>query len=122
MAFSVPNQNRMRHGRMGTNDQAGNNGVFIVESVVKPTRELVIIASDGAGWEHASVHVEQRNVGTLTPYWEEMCQIKDLFWGPEDVVMQLHPAKENYVNVHSHTLHLWRPAGIKIPLPPLLLV
>lgn len=46
-----------------------------------------------------------------------MCFIKDLFWGEEEVVMQLHPAKSQYVNQHDYCLHLWRPKTIAIPLP-----
>jgi hypothetical protein len=43
---------------------------------------------------------------------------KDLFWEPEDVVMQLHPQKSTYVNFNPHTLHLWRPKSVRIPTPP----
>jgi hypothetical protein len=47
-----------------------------------------------------------------------MCFIKDLFWDAEDVVIQYHPAKSEYVNMHENTLHLWRPVGKEIPTPP----
>jgi hypothetical protein len=65
---------------------------------------LFVIASDGGGWDHVSVHVENR-----CPTWLEMCHVKDLFFKDDEVVMQLHPAKKDYVNCHQHTLHLWRP-------------
>lgn len=98
------------------------------------TRDLVIIASSGdpeSGiyWEHVSVRaVQMANLHgrtaavDQTPTWDEMCQVKNLFWGPEDVVMQLHPAKSNYVNKNQHVLHLWRPTREVIPLPPIELV
>jgi len=41
-----------------------------------------------------------------------------LFWDAEDVVIQYHPAKSEYVNVHDNCLHLWRPVGVELPTPP----
>lgn len=64
-------------------------------------------------WEHVSVSTRRR-----TPNWKEMCFAKDLFWDDEEVVMQLHPAKSNWINNHPYVLHLWRPVNEKIPLPP----
>jgi hypothetical protein len=37
-------------------------------------------------------------------------------------VMQLHPARVDYINFHPHCLHLWRPVDATIPLPPSCLV
>jgi len=48
--------------------------------------------------------------------------IKSLFWDEEDCVMQLHPPKARYVNDNKYVLHLWRPTGLEIPEPPLILV
>jgi hypothetical protein len=47
-----------------------------------------------------------------------MCRAKDEFWGPEDEVVQYHPKRSEYVNCHPHVLHLWRPIGAALPLPP----
>ena len=81
---------------------AGTNaGSFIIQ---RATGFLYIVASDGAGWDHVSVHVDGR-----CPTWEEMCEVKELFFKDDEVVMQLHPAKSDYINCHQHTLHLWRP-------------
>lgn len=33
-----------------------------------------------------------------------------------------HPPASQYIDVHKHCLHLWRPIGIEIPMPPLELV
>jgi hypothetical protein len=118
--FHVPERYRVLTGRMGSDARYQNNGAFRLHSSV-PGRELIIIASDGEGWEHVSVHAE-RGESQQTPYWEEMCFIKDLFWDEEDVVMQLHPKKSEYVNNHANTLHLWRPTGATIPTPPAILV
>jgi hypothetical protein len=65
---------------------------------------LCIVACDLGGWDHVSVHVEGR-----CPIWGEMCFVKDLFFRDDEVVMQLHPAKSQYVNEHPFMLHLWRP-------------
>ena len=101
---------------MASDSSFGNNGCFVIESI-KKGRTLYVIASNGMGWEHVSVHVldgkEQR-----TPTWREMCFIKDLFWDGEDVVIQYHPMKSEYVNNHPFTLHLWRPTELMIPRPP----
>ena len=81
---------------------------------------LNIIASDGSDeirWEHVSVHAHAWE-GNKTPTWDEMCFIKDLFWDAEEVVIQYHPAKSQYVNNHPHVLHLWKPVGITLPTPP----
>ena len=90
-------------------------------------KDMHIIASDGTGWreeglpgiawEHVSVSMSNR-----TPSWDDMCAVKDLFWRDDEAVMQLHPAKINYVNFHKHCLHLWAPIGIDIPVPPSLTV
>lgn len=52
------------------------------------------------------------------PMWAEMCWIKRLFWGDDEVVFQLHPAQKDWINNHPFVLHLWRLRGTDIPLPP----
>lgn len=48
-----------------------------------------------------------------TPNWDDMCIIKDIFWDEEDEVLQIHPAKSEYVNIKSNCLHLWKVKGLK---------
>lgn len=117
MSFHVPARYRLTHGPYASNAGDGNNGMFIFNGPLN--RELRALASDGMGWEHVSVSMPK-----TTPNWIEMCFVKDLFWDDEDVVMQLHPRRSDYVNFHQHCLHLWRPNdGITaIPLPPFILV
>ncbi len=117
--FHVPEQSRIITGRAASNSSYGNNGAFSIYKGMGLT--LWIIASDGMGWEHVSVHAEVKSK-PQTPSWDDMCFIKDLFWDAEDIVIQLHPAKSEYINVHPNTLHLWRPIGIEIPHPPKILV
>jgi hypothetical protein len=76
-----------------------------------------VIFSWGGGWDHVSVSFNNR-----CPTWEEMCQIKDLFFEPDECVMQLHPPKKDYINNHPYCLHLWHPTTQPIPMPPKFMV
>ncbi len=129
-----PEEARVTAGPMRTDASYGCNGAFLLLSP-EPGWALEIIASDGQredviaegvpeaeGWEHVSIHAANRAGKTRTPTWREMCFVKDLFWEPEDVVMQLHPRRSQYVNLHPHTLHLWRSRLHQIPEPPANLV
>jgi hypothetical protein len=126
--FHVPELARDRdHPILGTTSADGNNGAFHLDSP-EPGWKLAIIASDGEGWEHVSVHAYRRTVAVSspaqmrTPTWKEMCFVKRLFWDGEDEVVQYHPRESEYVNCHPHTLHLWRPIGVAFPMPPAELV
>ena len=109
--FRVPEKFRIKTGPLGSTKAYGNNGAFQL------TVDLFAIASDGEGWEHVSVSRKDR-----TPTWEEMCTVKNLFWEDEDVVIQFHPAKSQYINNHPYCLHLWRRADAQYDLPPSCLV
>ena len=61
--------------------------------------------------EHVSVSHRRENI---IPTWEEMCAIKDLFFYPEEEVVQIHPKHSEYVNLKKNCLHLWRPVSGKI--------
>jgi hypothetical protein len=119
MSFHVPELARnTTHPQLGTTSADGNNGAFDIESP-EPGWRLALICSDGIGWDHVSVHA-YRGVGRQqrTPNWREMSYVKDLCWDDEDIVMQLHPRRSEYVNNHPHVLHLWRPTRAAIPTPP----
>lgn len=80
--------------------------------------ETMKIISSGIGqhrgeWEHVSVSFPNR-----CPTWDEMCFVKNLFWEPEETVVQFHPAESKYVNVHEYCLHLWSRKGLVYELPP----
>lgn len=108
-------EGRVRSGPMASDETYGLTGCFLVQG---PCGEkLALMAGDGEGWEHVSVSTKRR-----TPNWEEMCFVKNLFWDEEETAMQLHPPKSVYVNCHPYCLHLWRPIGRSIPLPPPILV
>lgn len=105
---------RQVHPAMGDSPGGASYGFFVI-----PYRGHILRAissgnnPDWSDWEHVSVSLEHR-----CPTWEEMQFVKELFWKDDEVVMQLHPAKENYINCHPYTLHLWRPQNDPIPLPP----
>lgn len=113
--FHVPEKYRITQGRLGSDTGYGNNGAFVVS--LKRGQTVFVIASDMLGWEHISVSHKNRN-----PTWDEMCQVKAMFWDPEDVVVQYHPRESEYVNNHPFCLHLFRPIGVDFPVPPSILV
>ena len=65
----------------------------------------VIWGRDESGWEHVSVAPFNDEV----PTWDDMCKLKDIFFGDEEMALQFHPKKSQYVNVVENCLHLWRP-------------
>ena len=79
--------------------------------------EASIIWSRGGGWDHVSV----APFSGANPTWDDMCFIKDMFFDDEDWVVQFHPAKSEYVNNMPNCLHLWRPIGQSMPVPPSIL-
>lgn len=101
--------------RLGTDTL--RRSLYGVFAIPLSNGEVAIAIADNAifdsEWEHVSVSTSHR---CLT--WEEMCKIKDLFFDEDETVMQIHPAKENYVNFQEFCLHLWRSKTKEIPLPP----
>lgn len=113
MTFKCPDKYHVQLPGYPAGDE--HNGCFIVP--LKHQQKLRIIASDGFGWEHVSVSRRDR-----CPTWDEMCQIKALFWDEDDCVIQYHPPRSEYVNNHPNCLHLWRPIGVLLPMPPSIMV
>lgn len=79
----------------------------------KKQRPAMVVFSWGGGWDHVSVSFANR-----TPTWEEMCEIKRMFFHPDEICAQLHPMESEYVNNHPYTLHIWRPQKSVMPTPP----
>ncbi len=102
---------RITYGMYASDAGYGLTGAF---EVLGPNqRELRIISSEGDEWEHVSVSLPNR-----TPNWAEMCFVKDLFWDEDETVVQYHPKRSEYVNIHPNCLHLWKPVGVELPMPP----
>lgn len=90
----------------------GNNGAF---RFVRQGNIFRCIISDGGGWDHVSISIENRK---RCPTWEEMCWVKYMFFAEDEAVVQFHPAKKDYVNNHPYCLHLWRcQKGMPTPDP-----
>lgn len=104
-------QLRQVHPTMGESPSGAMYGFFM-------SGDLRIISSgethkgEYGEWEHVSVSLADR-----CPTWEEMCAVKDLFWMPEECVLQFHPPQSAYVNNMPFCLHLWKPLHA-IELPP----
>ena len=81
------------------------NGVFRIR-LKSSYRWFNVIATNGGGWDHVSVTPYHH---TRTPTWDEMCEIKNLFFEPEEECVEFHPKKSEYINLSKHCLHLWRP-------------
>lgn len=86
-------------------------------STHKPNKPAKVVFSWGGGWDHVSVSFSNR-----CPTWEEMCEIKNMFFHPEEVCVQFHPAESEYVNNHPYCLHIWRSQTEKQPTPPAIFV
>ena len=109
--------NRVRDGQYGSDDSYGMTGCF---RLIGPNGMLVVMSSgvdSETGWEHVSVSAKNR-----PPNWGEMCFVKNIFWDEEEMVVQYHPPKSEYVNFHPNVLHMWRHMTLPIPMPPSLLV
>lgn len=124
-------QYRLTNGenpKYNTTKEDGNNGVFVIPYVPEPKIKLFCIISDGSDprspvpWEHVSVRaISKNNKGKKyerVPNWAEMCFIKETFWGDGECVVQYHPIKEHYVNIHPCVLHLWKWTGEISPPRP----
>ena len=118
---SLVEAGRVREGPWGSDPSIGLNGAF---QVLGPSMvRLRIIATDGVhpdaeGWEHVSVSCEVKRC----PNWPEMVFVKNLFWDEDETVLQFHPPRNEYVNHHPTTLHMWRKRGVNHETPPSILV
>jgi len=87
-------------------------GMFILNGI-QFKRALKVVASSGEGWDHVSVSLPDR-----CPTWEEMEQVKRLFFREGETAMQLHVPPTDHISHHPYCLHLWRPQDVEIPRPP----
>lgn len=100
-----------------SSEYQANAGIFNIPT--KGVRKgLHVIASSGSmtgseGWDHVSI-----SLPTRCPDWNEMCMIKDLFFYPDEVCFQLHPAESDNISNHRFCLHIWHNKSKPVPLPP----
>jgi len=106
---------RVTRGEMASTSADGGYGMFRIDGPCG--KQLCIVASGGDDDDDVSVSTTAR-----IPLWREMCFIKDLFWHPQDCVVQFHPPETEYVNNHPRCLHMWRNKIMTFPLPPSIMV
>lgn len=73
-----------------------------------------LFGHDEKGWEHVSVSPagSKYERDQPTPTWDEMCQVKRIFWRDDEMVVQIHPQECEYlhgIGGDTNILHLWRP-------------
>ena len=90
----------------------GGAGVFVNGK----QKGMTVIWSYAGGWEHVSINGVNR-----MPTWDEMCELKDMFFNEDECCVQYHPPKSEYVNNMPYCLHIWKPSekysGV-LPIPP----
>ena len=94
----------------------GGKGIFTKGS----QKGMTVIWSYAGGWEHVSIDGKNR-----MPTWEEMCQLKDMFFDDTECCVEYHPPKSEYVNNVKYCLHIWKPIekySGKLPIPPSIFV
>jgi hypothetical protein len=114
-------QGRIREGEFESPTGAPY-GAFLIKRKEDGAR-ILIIADSGeiTGWEHVSVSVSRKHRDKPQyemPGWNLMCMVKDMFWEAEETVIQIHPPKADYINVHPFCLHLWKSKRQEYLLPP----
>ena len=81
--------------------------------------DMSFVASWGGGWDHVSVAPIKRHI---VPDWNTMCKVKQIFFKPDEAVIQIHPPEDQYVDNLSNCLHLWRSNDKPMLLPPSFMV
>lgn len=87
--------------------------------VFTPHLTMLVNASFGDGWDHVSV---SPYAVPRCPMWLEMEAVKQVFFRPDETVMQLYPPTAGYESHHPYVLHMWRPQDGTIPQPPAYMV
>jgi hypothetical protein len=123
--FPVSLEAFRRNGPRGANygefvlcDPESGQTLYVIVGGGCEQKEWAEMGLPGEPWEHVSV--SRRN--KLPPTWDQMCHVKRTFFDDEEWVVQYHPAKSKYINVHPGVLHLWRPCLSVLPIPPVELV
>lgn len=102
------------------------NGHFMLNG--PEGHDLFVVVSNGSDWHECGladppwehVSVTRRPSGSLVriPTWREMEFVRSCFFEDEELVLQFSVPRSKHVNVHEGCLHLWRPIGAEVPLPP----
>lgn len=119
---NLNNINNFKRTDLYGNGYIGNehNGTFIIDKYRDGEFYLVIV-TNGLGWDHVSVTLHKKNGANIKrcPTYEEMLMVKEKIFNEEEVVFQLHPREEDYIDTHPYCLHLWKPNNCSMAVPPL---
>lgn len=94
-------------------------GQFLIHSSAG-NKMYLVVATDELGWEHVSVSLRTRinpEFIERCPLYEEMEEVKRLFFNDDEVMMQIYPKDKDYVNMYPYVLHLWRKSGTNAIFP-----
>ena len=121
--FKVPEHYRVKTGKYASTEAEGNNGMFVIPTNSK--KYIYALAKEINGYEILSIHVSDHLKAikgqplVVTPSHDILKQMRDLFWGQEDRVVQIHfplPERANFYN--SNVIVLYRPKERSLPAPP----
>ena len=89
------------------------HGVYCGQIYLSSFTGSVVFGYEEGGLEHVSVSPKRKSI---IPSWPDMCKVKDIFFEEEETVVQIHPAKSQYIHGvgigkdrRENALHLWRP-------------
>ena len=105
---------RRRHPLNFPHSRGDYFGWFEIPSI-KKGQTLFVMSNNmrSSSWSHVSVSKK-----TQIPSWNEMCYIKELFFGKNKTVVQFHPKEDDYINISKNCLHLWAWNDGTFPVPP----
>lgn len=107
------------------------NGAYAIAHPKIKEYYFQVIVGTGMDWDHVSTCLrsikehkmaDENHFVQRTPFWQEMCFIKNFFFDKNEVVIQIHPQEVEYINIHNFVLHLWRPQKENIPCPKTIMV
>lgn len=91
----------------------GGYAEALLNSSEKKNRPATIVFSWEYGWDHVSVSFPKR-----CPTWEEMDEIKRMFFNDDEICVQYHPARKDHRNLFPFCLHIWRDQSGYMIAPP----
>lgn len=80
-----------------------------------------VLVSQVFGWEHFSaVAIAKDKFGLYLriPNPDEMDMLREKFFNEDEMTIEVHPKKDDYVNINPYALHLWRRYDTELPTPP----
>jgi hypothetical protein len=113
------NQFRIKEGPLASTDELGQNGAFIIG--FKDDTALLVTVATRAGWEHVCVSKRRKRMlqkpEDVEPDNGDMATVKDIFFKPEETVVEYFPHRESCLHPAPGTRHLWKHNLRDFPMP-----